>query len=237
MRKLALAGTLLGLSFLMAGCGNSERKHEIHLSQSEEWSVFENLMAETQGWDKQSAHELRLSVQSKGDTPQHAQGCWESRLQPGEWSASCRAYAEFEARNGIAKKTKGEIGREMAKLDEEEQDCGPAYFAEPHLAAGPKGSRIPSVKIGCADVGEKRWPLTVPGGLLQCEPLVISGLPVERVTFEAPDGTIYAVNGHALDAGYPEIDPIWKDDPTGIAPKVNIGPLIDKGLNLCQRPG
>jgi hypothetical protein len=97
-----------------------------------------------------------------------------------------------------------------------------------------RGRPIASLKIGCVDPGEKHRPLTVRDGLLQCEAVLIAGLPAERVTFKALDATVYAVNGHALHTGHPDIDPIWKDDPTGAAPKVDIGRLIDKGRRLCE---
>jgi Protein of unknown function (DUF2511) len=58
------------------------------------------------------------------------------------------------------------------------------------------------------------------------------------VTFTAPDGTTYWVNGTAGDAaasnGWQDIHPIWanSNDPYS-GPKKNIGPLIDDGLSLC----
>lgn len=71
------------------------------------------------------------------------------------------------------------------------------------------------------------WPLTVEDGVLDC-----SG--AQAVTFTTGGGT-YAVNGMAESAtDFPAIDPIWADDPTGAAPKKNIGPLIERGLALCD---
>ena len=55
----------------------------------------------------------------------------------------------------------------------------------------------------------------------------------EVVVFTA-DGTEYGVNGTAMDAGYRKIAPIWKKDPTGLTPRVNIGDVIDRGLALCR---
>jgi len=54
------------------------------------------------------------------------------------------------------------------------------------------------------------------------------------VLFEAPDGTTYGLNGTAQTMGYPGIDPIWKPDPLGYGLKINIGALMDRGLELCQ---
>ena len=83
-----------------------------------------------------------------------------------------------------------------------------------------------SIDISKNDLGED-WPLTVDAGTLSCE----NG----AVTFES-GGTQYAVNGMAgsRDIGV-DIEPIWADDPSGDAPKVSIGPLIQRGLVLCER--
>ncbi len=71
------------------------------------------------------------------------------------------------------------------------------------------------------------WPLTVPAGELRCE-------DGSSVTF-THDGTTYAVNGTARGTGrWPDIDPIWAPDPGVEGLKVNIGPLIDRGLALCE---
>jgi hypothetical protein len=50
------------------------------------------------------------------------------------------------------------------------------------------------------------------------------------VTFNV-DGTVYAVNGTAEDAGDKDIDPIWKQAPDD--QRVDIGGMIDKDLSLC----
>lgn len=70
------------------------------------------------------------------------------------------------------------------------------------------------------------WPLTVDEGTLRCE-------GAGAVVFTTSDGREYAVNGMASGQGYAEIDPIWRNAP-GPAPKVNIGPLIELGLELCE---
>ena|SRR5437660_8134727 len=80
-----------------------------------------------------------------------------------------------------------------------------------------------SVQVTRADFGDA-WPLTVDGGTLACE-------GAGAVTFTV-GGTTYAVNGMASGNGqWPDIDPIWaKGSDT---PKKDIGPLIDRGLQLC----
>jgi hypothetical protein len=92
-------------------------------------------------------------------------------------------------------------------------------------ATGASGQEVSRAEYG------RDWPLTVGRGVLACE-------RPQGVTFTAPDGTAYAVNGAAQDYGYPEIDPIWRNSPDQYDPhltlKVNIGPLIDRGLELCE---
>jgi Protein of unknown function (DUF2511) len=82
-----------------------------------------------------------------------------------------------------------------------------------------------------ADFGT-RWPLTVEAGVVSCEPH--SG-GLGSVIFMDPEGKRYAVNGTAM-AHYPqlpEIDRIWAPDATNPGAKINIGPVIDRGLALC----
>ena len=79
-------------------------------------------------------------------------------------------------------------------------------------------------EVSRADFG-KDWPLTVESGTLKCE----GGWAVTSTT----NGTTYAVNGLASGMNQcPEIDPIWADAPQGL--KKDIGPLIDRGLELCD---
>lgn len=67
------------------------------------------------------------------------------------------------------------------------------------------------------------WPLTVEDGVLRCE-------RGSAVVFRT-GGVDYGLNGAA--AAFADIDPIWAADPSGVTPKKNIGPLIDRGLALC----
>ena len=78
-----------------------------------------------------------------------------------------------------------------------------------------------------ADWGEE-WPLTVDSGIVRCE----AGT---QVVFEA-NGETYAVNGTAMTQlpDLPRIDEIWADSPDIAGLKVDIGPVIDTGLDLCE---
>ena len=73
------------------------------------------------------------------------------------------------------------------------------------------------------------WPFTVDSGTLRCE------LPT-AIVFTA-DGSDYAVNGTAMDAGYADIRPIWKKnhDPTLGGPRVSISDVNAAGQRLCEQ--
>jgi hypothetical protein len=46
---------------------------------------------------------------------------------------------------------------------------------------------------------------------------------------------MYALNGTAKSANFwPDFDVIWRDDSNTPGMKVNIGPMLDRGLALCE---
>ncbi|WP_394334220.1 DUF2511 domain-containing protein [Mycobacteroides abscessus] len=69
------------------------------------------------------------------------------------------------------------------------------------------------------------WPLTVSEGTLECNNMA--------VTFRTQDGATYAVNGTAR-SKHPGLEPIWKPSPEVPGARVNIGPLLNAGLKLCN---
>jgi hypothetical protein len=79
-----------------------------------------------------------------------------------------------------------------------------------------------------ADFGAD-WPLTIPEATLRC-------VPASAVILVTSKGT-YAVNGlakgQAAKNGWKEIEEIWREHPTTPGLRVDIGPLIDLGLDLC----
>ena len=87
------------------------------------------------------------------------------------------------------------------------------------------------VAISKDDFGED-WPFLIDSGTLNCA-------PGDAVTFEA-DGQTYAVNGTAMGRaeaeGWRDMDPIWADDPAATGLKISIGPVIQRGLALCDSP-
>ena len=83
-------------------------------------------------------------------------------------------------------------------------------------------------RVTRADMGTQ-WPLTVEEGTLACD----GKNGIGAVTFKAPDGKVYAVNGSAKTQGSADIEPIWATG-EGAIPKQDISPLIEKGLALCK---
>lgn len=71
-----------------------------------------------------------------------------------------------------------------------------------------------------------KWPFTVESGYVDC-------VQPSRAIFRA-NGEVYALNGLARSAGYKPIDEIWRDDPTGVLPKINIGQMISLALAQCK---
>lgn len=90
------------------------------------------------------------------------------------------------------------------------------------LAGGCSGS---GARVAAEDYGDA-WPFTASAGYLEC---VGAGGAVFRTGRER-----FALNGIAAAAGYPRVDPIWRSDPTGALPKVNLGPFIRKARALCR---
>lgn len=89
--------------------------------------------------------------------------------------------------------------------------------------AQPRNARL----ITEEDFGDS-WPFTVAAGMLRCEDL--------EVTFES-GGRTYAVNGRAITAGYPEIEPVWKLQGTDneLPLRMNISSITRAGLSLCDQ--
>lgn len=94
----------------------------------------------------------------------------------------------------------------------------------------PAPTATPVGYMRAEDYGDA-WPLTVPDGIVSCE-------PVSRVLFTS-GGKVYAINGTAMSQNkWLDIrDTIWRDNPTGLTPKVDINPVIELGLSLCNGTG
>lgn len=86
--------------------------------------------------------------------------------------------------------------------------------------------------VSRADLGDD-WPLTVEKAVVSCEPFTDSvHLPIVKV------GDVeYGLTGQAVTQGYTELaddDPVWADNPRIDGAKVNIGPLRDHALGMCE---
>lgn len=98
------------------------------------------------------------------------------------------------------------------------------------VSATPQATAGPSGYVSQATWTDGPWPLTVPDGTIACESL---GKGLGRVTITA-GGKTYWVNGLAKGTHkYADLDEIWRADPKYPDIKVNIGPLLDRGLALC----
>lgn len=74
------------------------------------------------------------------------------------------------------------------------------------------------------------WPFTVDYATLMCS----GGASGERLTVTA-NREMYALNGTAKSqTDLPDFDAIWRDHPNAPGLKVDIGPMIDRGLVLCR---
>lgn len=104
---------------------------------------------------------------------------------------------------------------------------GSAPKATPNEIDVPAGIKDDRGLLVSSDYGDE-WPLAVTYGRVRCG-------ASRTVTFIDPDGKIWAVNGTAQDlTDYPELDPIWADDPELPGAKINIAPVLDRGLELCD---
>ena len=91
----------------------------------------------------------------------------------------------------------------------------------PPTVRNPSRSRA----VSRASVG-KSWPLKVDEGWLEC-------VGSNAVVFHHA-GIAYAVNGAAnANSAFTSIAPIWADDPTAKGTKLDLGPLIGRGLARC----
>ena len=89
----------------------------------------------------------------------------------------------------------------------------------------PGGASTRRVAVSRDQFGDE-WPLTVEIGEVEC----IDGF----VAVFHQNGKAWALNGAAQTRGYPEIDPIWRDNPSIPGAKVDIGVLTELALKQCE---
>jgi hypothetical protein len=80
-----------------------------------------------------------------------------------------------------------------------------------------------------------KWPLTIPYVTARCQGITVAGRPLKAVSLDAPWGKSYAANGTAKDhSSLPDIDPIWAENPDVPGLKMDMSPVVDAGLALCD---
>ena len=73
------------------------------------------------------------------------------------------------------------------------------------------------------------WPLTVPTAMLLCE-------PGPAAIVETPDGQRFQLNGVASQPRYntQPLEEIWLTNPEIPGARINIGPMLDRAVMLCD---
>jgi hypothetical protein len=69
------------------------------------------------------------------------------------------------------------------------------------------------------------WPLDVDHGTAECR-------KGDQAVFTVPDGTVYALNDRARQAGYADIGPVRASGDNG--EKVSLGVLVSRTMKLCR---
>lgn len=76
------------------------------------------------------------------------------------------------------------------------------------------------------------WPFTFEEAYVACH----AGQAV--TVMDANSGRMYPLNGtarhKASQLGLEPLEPVWRDNPDLPGTKVDVGPVIEKGLSLCQ---
>jgi len=89
------------------------------------------------------------------------------------------------------------------------------------------------IHIKKAEYGEK-WPFRFPEAVLSCKN--------DAVIVSFGDAMSFGLNGVAIQNGYEDIavkyngkSVMWLDDPKNPGLKISIGPMITRGLKLCEK--
>jgi hypothetical protein len=129
----------------------------------------------------------------------------------------------------------GEVVAELPTLDSVAATLEAGARVEVPATAMPAPTRRPATvaptaadRISRETLGDE-WPLTVDAGVFRCDGMA--------VLFVAA-GETYALNGIARGRmaakGWRDVEEIWRDNPSIAGLKVDIGPLLDRGLAFCQ---
>lgn len=99
-----------------------------------------------------------------------------------------------------------------------------------------------SLLISCSHVTDRQTPhaglLVTPASLREPWPLTVDKAYVEcldgRVAVLHADGKTYALNGTSKAHGYPDLEPIWRENPDIPGTRISIAPLIALALEQCR---
>ena len=86
-----------------------------------------------------------------------------------------------------------------------------------------------AARISSSDLPRGQWPLTVRSGEIRCEG---NG----GIVFRTPQGNDHAVTRVAADAGLLPLEALWRDKPGDPGTPMDITPLVERGLALCDPP-
>ena len=94
-----------------------------------------------------------------------------------------------------------------------------------------------TVEVKQSQFGDK-WPFSVEAGRITCTTIRVDTLTLQILTFTVGD-KVYALNGaargRATTSGWLDIDSIWKDNPKKPGTKIDISPIMKKGLEACDK--
>lgn len=139
--------------------------------------------------------------------------------------------------NRVVALARPQIEAAAGKREEAKHQAAAAAEAERKAAEEKAAAERGEVTITREEYGDA-WPFTVDSGVLRGVPTgqrTAGGTEIAEVTFTT-GGKTYALNGTARGAArYAEIDGIWANHPSIVGIKKNIGPIIDRGLELAKR--
>ena len=140
----------------------------------------------------------------------------------------------FDSREESAR---NETSRIIAEAEAREKAAG-TYLKAEKTKPAPKPKRTERPNVANRDTWSGTWPLTIDSGMLTCTKVLRAGGRA-AVYITTRNGDMWPLNGvakahHSSFGAKPDITPIWRNNPDIPGTKVNIGPLIQKGLRLCD---
>ncbi|MEO5360603.1 MAG: YebY family protein [Nitrospirota bacterium] len=124
------------------------------------------------------------------------------------------------------------IKEKFLKIKRKNEETGWVKLEEVCLIYEPQYSKQGKM-VTKTQYGE-RWPLSIDKGQIECmRGAVVFNTRGDAVVFNTGYKT-YALNGFALQLGYPRIDDIWLPNEKIPGTNKSIGPLLDDALKLCK---